>query len=91
MDALRDDNRITQMMGISSVDGVTPTPVVIDSVTNRVNLKQESLAPVPNVTNRGLAARDGNRVPSMIGTSSADDGTLVVVVLQDNNLRINQV
>ncbi|KKN56834.1 hypothetical protein LCGC14_0568160 [marine sediment metagenome] len=36
MDAVRDDNRVTAMLGVSSADGTTPLPVQINPVTGRV-------------------------------------------------------
>ncbi len=84
----RDDNRVVTMIGVSSVDGTTPIAVVIDSVTNRMLVVQSASGAHGAVTNREIAVRDDNRVPVMIGTSSADDGTLVQAVVESGNLRL---
>jgi len=87
--AKRDENKVTAMLGVSSADGVTPINVVIDSVTGRLLVKEGASGTHGAVTNRQIAYRDQNRVPAMLGVSSADDGTLVMPVVEGNNLRIN--
>ena len=86
--AIRDNNRVTIMQGVSSVDGTTLVNVVIDSVTGLVLCSQAASGTHGAVTNREIAYRDGNRVPVMLGESSADDGTLIMPVVESGNLRI---
>lgn len=87
--AKRDNNRVTTVVGVSSADGVTPVNVVIDSVTGLVLFDGSASGAHGAVTNREIAYRDDNRVPVMIGSSSDDDGVLVMPVVEGNNLRIN--
>lgn len=87
-DAIRDDNRVTTMQGVSSVDGVTLVNIVIDSVTGYLLLSQSATGAHGAVTNRQVAVRDENRVTVMLGTSENDDGVLVQPVIEGGNLRI---
>lgn len=78
--AKRDNNRVTTWLGVSSVDGVTPINIVIDSVTGRVLMDAQTIGSHSAVTNRELASRDGNYVTTAMGVSENDDGTVVDIV-----------
>lgn len=86
--AKRDQNKVTTALGVSSVDGVTPVNIVVDSISNRVLLKQGASGTHGSVTNRNIAYRDQNKVPVLLGISSAD-GSLLMPVVEGNNLRFN--
>ena len=87
--ARRDDNYVPAMMGVSSVDGVTPIPLTIDAITGRLrvtpvgttggNLDPAVLQPV---------RRDDNRVKDMLGESSTDRTPIPLTVGFNNGLRI---
>lgn len=79
-DAKRDQNYVTTLLGVSSVDGATPINVVIDSVTGRVLMDAQTIGSHSAVTNREIAYRDENYVPVGLGESEDDDGVLVNVV-----------
>lgn len=77
--ALRDQNAKPIYWGLSSVDGVTPVAIAIDSVSR--NLKMEIgtsvsavIAHLPN-----QIPVDGNRIPCLAGQSSTD-ATVVIPV-----------
>ena len=76
-------------MVVSSSEATSTIIVVVDSVTNRVLIPETAQGSHGSVTNRTVAVRDANRVPVMIGTSSADDGVLVMPVVESGNLRFN--
>ena len=80
MQASRDQNRVTTLLGVSSADGSTPIKVKIDSVTGRVLMQVSSMGSHSAVTNRQIAYRDQNYVPTSIGESENDDGVLVNLV-----------
>jgi hypothetical protein len=73
MEAVRDENRVTVGLGVSSADGVTTLPIQIDAVTGRV------LVDVTSVEEGGssvatVAPRDANHVPASLGLKSDDSG-----------------
>lgn len=76
-----DQNRVATLLGVSSVDGVTPIACVVDSVTGRLLMLIDSMGAHSAVTNRQIAYRDQNYVTVALGESSADDGVLVNVVV----------
>lgn len=78
--ALRDQNNVTTLLGVSSVDGVTPVACVVDSVTGRLLVDINSMGAHSVVTNRQIAYRDQNHVPVALAESSNDDGVLVNIV-----------
>lgn len=83
----RDENGIKVLAGVSSVDGVTPINVVVDSVSERVLVKQMASGAHGSITNRAIARRDANYVPSALVVSSSD-GALLAPVIESNNLRL---
>lgn len=74
MEALRDANRVTTGLGVSSSDSTVTIPFQIDSVTGYVLLDLTVVADAGGVLSDENAARDGNHVPVMIGTKSDDSG-----------------
>lgn len=75
-EARRDENRITSILAVSDVDGVTPVLVAVDSATGRL------LAEITPVTDSSPAAlpvnapRDANNMPT--GLIVTDDSNLTV-------------
>jgi len=72
-DAKRDQNRVTVLLGVSNVDGVTPTPVYVNPVSHAVLVSGASDGLTPVVGTK--IKRDSNRVPVGRGVSSADGTT----------------
>lgn len=68
----RDANRQVVLMGVSSVDGVTPTPLTVDPTTKRLRVKVEG-----NSGNNGndadVGKRDANRKAVLGGETTDDD------------------
>ena len=76
---LREQNRIPIWWGISSEDGITPVPIMINPSNGRVKMDiGTSTMPVISYLN-GSLPRDGNRVPC-IGGQSSTDSTVVIPV-----------
>ncbi len=86
--ASRDQNSVTTMLGVSSADGVTPIKIEIDSITGRLLLLVDSMGAHSAVTNRQIAFRDQNSVPTMMAESENDDGVLANVVVDAGVLRV---
>ena len=87
-DAKRDANRVPTMMGVSSVDGVTPLPIQVDVITGKLLAKAEGIS--SSLAPEEPAKRDANRVPGILGTSSTDGTTPIPLSVDenDNGLRI---
>lgn len=75
-----DQNRVSTLIGVSSVDGITPVAIKVDSVTGRLLMSINSMGALSGITNRQIAYRDQNRVTVALGESSADDGELLNLV-----------
>jgi len=75
-EAKHDQNRVTVAQGVSSDDGVTPTPIYMDPTTSfiQVDITQDPTLPA---TLSLTGKHDGNRVPVMYGVT--DDANLDVV------------
>ena len=87
--AQKDGNRVSTLIALSSSDGTTIVPVKVDSVTNVLQV-------LDNTTGSDLggssAAHDGNRVTTLIGVSSSDGITPVDVYADaSGNLLINSL
>lgn len=76
---LRDQNRVPIWWGISSVDGVTPEPISIDSSTGKAKIEiGTSTMPVIAILPESLP-RDGNRIPCLGGQSNADSSVVIPI------------
>ena len=84
-DAKRDNNQVPVMLGISSVDGVTPKPASVIASTHRVQVENGSGG---SDLSGDDAKRDNNQVPVMMAVSSADGVTPVPVYINPANLKI---
>lgn len=76
MEAKRDENRVTTLLGGLSTDGVTPTRVEADPTTHALAVNEGSTGSDHGPEN---APRDENRIPVLMAVSSADGVTPVVV------------
>ncbi len=79
---LRDQNRIPIWWGLSSVDGVTPVAIAIDSATNKPLMEIGTSVSAVIANLKVTFPRDGNRIPCVGGRSSAD--STVVIPLSVN-------
>lgn len=77
--ALREQNRISIWWGISSVDGVTPEPIAINSANGKMKFEigTSTMPVMANLT--GSLPRDGNRIPCLGGASNANPATIIPV------------
>lgn len=68
--ALREQNRVPIWWGISSVDGVTPEPILIDEATGypKFEIGTSTMPVMSNLT--GSLPRDGNRIPCLGGATN---------------------
>ena len=75
MDAIKDQNHIPVMLGVSYVDGTTLVPIQIDSSNNGIVVDRVNTFSGTINTN---ALRDSNHVPVLMAENSVD-GTLIPV------------
>ena len=73
MEAVRDNNRVTVGLGVSSADGVTTLPIQIDAATGRLLISVTSVVEAGGEVSTD-APRDGNHVPAALGFKSDDSG-----------------
>lgn len=69
--AQRDANFVTVGMGVSSVDGVTPLPLLVDALTGRLLVQIDIVTDVVGVIPTAPAPHDANDVTAAL----AYDGT----------------
>lgn len=80
--AKRDENRVPVLLGVSSVDGVTPVPIRVDPLTGRV--LANILAIDEFASTNPEIKRDENRI--QVGTAVTDDSNQTVKpLLSDPN------
>ena len=75
MDAIKDQNHIPVMLGVSYVDGTTLVPIGVDSATGGLEI---DLVNTFSGTINTNALRDSNHVPVLMAENSVD-GTLIPV------------
>lgn len=77
--APRDQSRNVIWWGISSVDGVTPTPIGIDSFSGELMMEfgSSTMPVMANLT--GSLPREGNRIPCLGGVSNDGLHTIIPV------------
>lgn len=77
--ALREQNRIPIWWGLSSVDGVTPVPIAINSATGKVVMEIgiSTSAVIANLPE--TLPRDGNRIPCVGGVSRSNSSVVIPV------------
>jgi hypothetical protein len=87
--AVRDENRITGLMGVSSVDGITPIPFNVDPVTQRLRI--QLVGYIANNLDPAViepVKRDENRVTGMMGISETDSTPIPMTTGLSSGLRI---
>lgn len=76
MNSIRDENRVTGLLGTLDTDGLTPVAIKVNPVTNRLSAVN---AATGTDHGRSDAVRDDNRVPVLLAVSSADGVTPIEV------------
>ena len=82
MEAKRDENRISTLIGASDTDGITPLPVYANPISHRL---YTSNGDTGTDYGRGVAVRDENRVSVLMAVSSVDGVTPVEVYVDSSN------
>ena len=76
---IRDQNRIHIWWGVSSVDGVTLTPIQVNSSTGRVEMEiGTSIMPVMSAPPANIP-REENRIPCLAAQSNASSSVFIPV------------
>lgn len=80
--AQRDQNHIPIAMGVSSADGVTPLPFLVDPVTGRLLITIYPVTTEALVTGEytNKAKRDANHVPMIMGVTDDVDETVTSLI-----------
>jgi len=86
MEAQRDQNFRTTVIGVSSEDGVTPVPFRVDPVTGRLLIQVVDQSAISPITPQTVAQRDQNHVPVSMAYNGDDPQSLVT---HDNYLLVN--
>jgi hypothetical protein len=75
--AKRDSSNIANMMGVSSIDGITPTPLTVDPITGYllINIVDTSSAVSPVL--RKNAQHDSNSIHTMLGWNGSATQALI--------------
>ncbi len=75
----RDQQRTPIWWGLSSVDGVTPVPIAINSSTNKplMEIGTSVSAVIANLPQ--TLPREGNRIPCLGGVSNTDSTVILPV------------
>ena len=81
MNAKKDGNRISVLLGALNTDGITPVNIEVTASLNALNVSNGLSGTDHGTTN---AQRDQNRVPVLIGVS-ASDGITPCEVYSDSN------
>ena len=77
--AIRDSNRIPIWWGLSSTDGVTPTPISVNSATGKVKMEIGVSVSAVIANLKTNLSRDDNRIPCVGGVSSTDSSVTIPV------------
>lgn len=89
MDAPRDENFVTVLLGVSSVDGVTPVPLQVDPVTGRLLVDVEGGEGSGDVVGPGSAVDDNIAVfDGTTGKLIKDGGTTIAALQSDIDDRL---
>lgn len=75
--ARTDENQVLTMIGVSSVDGITPTLIYADPASNTLNADDASTGTDQSPDN--IARRDHNGIPVLMAVSEVDGVTPVVL------------
>ena len=87
MEAKRDENRITSLLGALNTNGKTPVTVYANPNTHKLAISNGTTGSDFSIKN---APRDENRIPVAMAVSSSDGITPVILYVDSShNLLIN--
>ncbi len=78
MQAKRDQNHRTTLIGVSSEDGITPVPFRVDAVTGRLLIQIADQSATSGIVPRLIAKRDPNHIPVALAKNSNGDTQCLV-------------
>jgi len=87
MNAGHDENARPTLIGVNNLDGITVEQVTADPITHALNT-DDGTTGTDMGNNNGVAMLDENSVSVMMAQSSAGDGTLVEVYVNDSTGRL---
>jgi len=77
--AVRDDNNVPNLLGVSSVDLVTPIPLTVDPITGRLLVVVVDTDPNASPVVRKNAKHDESSVPTMLGWNNSTKTTQALI------------
>ena len=77
--ALREQNRIPVWWGISSVDGITPVAIAVNSATGKAKMEIGTSVSAVMANLTGSLPRDDNRIPCLGGVSNTDSTKVIPI------------
>lgn len=75
--AKKDQNHISTIIGVSSVDGVTPIPIAVDPITGYLLCDVTYAVQTSSPVLRSNAKMDNNNVASMLGWNGTTTQALI--------------
>lgn len=89
--ARRDDNHVPVILGVSSVDGITPIMARINPITGALLIQIVATSAGPAVTQVTRALHDENHVTTALGITNDANQTPVCWRTSSGNLAIDMV
>jgi len=77
--AVRDDNQVPNLLGVSSVDLITPIPLMVDPITHRLLVVVVDTDPNVSPVVRKNAKHDDSNVPTMLGWNNSTKTTQALI------------
>ena len=81
MDAKKDNNGTSTVLGVLDSDGVTPICIKVNPVNNAIKVIDDTTG---TASTRKDSIKDNNGVPVLMGVSSADMKTLIPIATDIN-------
>lgn len=78
--AKKDENNVVVLMGVSSVDGVTPVEIAVNPITHRILVEMYPLTYTQPATQPYDARRDQNFVQTILAHRSDNERSVGVLV-----------
>lgn len=75
--ARKDANHVSTMIGVSSVDGITPIRISVDPITGYLMVENVDISTLGAITVRSDARKDANHVSTILGTNGSNPQCLV--------------
>jgi len=80
MSASRDQNRVTTLLGVSSVDGRTPTDIAANPATNSMLVEESGGMTIPSFDYVSMALSAGDTTETYTFKTGGAGGTTVATV-----------